>query len=79
VQFPNYGTRFGGFDTADEHRLLNHLCFLTFNSEVHSVSALLPCFQNSGLKRPLAQLSGNRFETYSSWSAFLVMLLGGIV
>ena len=42
-----------------------------FNSEVHSASALLPCFHHPGLKTMPARLSGNRFEAYSSSSAFL--------
>ncbi len=63
-------------------RLLDYLtiglsdCFCLCNSEVHSASALLPCLHRVGLDtrlrrtRPTAWLSGNRFETYSSSSAF---------
>src|SRR5690349_12586473 len=48
-----------------------HLRVHPFNSEVHSVSALLPCFHHPGLKTGSTRLSENRFETYSSSSAFL--------
>jgi hypothetical protein len=49
------------------------------NSEVHSASALLPCSHPAVLNDRTAWLSGNRFEAYSSSSAFLVLLLGGIL
>jgi hypothetical protein len=42
-----------------------------FNSEVHSASALLPDSHHHGLKTMPIKLSGNRFEAYSSSSAFL--------
>ena len=41
------------------------------NSEVHSTSALLPDSHHHGLKTMPIRLSGNRFEAYSSSSAFL--------
>jgi len=42
-----------------------------FNSEVHSASALLPDSHHHSLKTMPIRLSGNRFEAYSSSSAFL--------
>jgi hypothetical protein len=42
-----------------------------FNSEVHSASALLPDSHHHGHKTMPIRLSGNRFEAYSSSSAFL--------
>jgi len=49
-----------------------HLRVRPFNSEVHSASALLPCLHPAVIPDRVAWLSGNRFETYSSSSAFLV-------
>jgi hypothetical protein len=45
-----------------------------FNSEVHSASALLPDSHHHGLKTMPVWLSGNRFEAYSSSSAFLYLI-----
>ena len=45
--------------------------FRPLNSEVHSASALLPCFHPAVINDRAAWLSGNRFEAYSSSSAFL--------
>ena len=42
-----------------------------FNSEVHSASALLPCFHAAAMNDRAAWLSGNRFEAYSSSSTYL--------
>jgi len=44
-----------------------HSARSSFHSEVHSTSALLPCFHHDS-----ARLSENRFEAYSSSSAFYV-------
>ena len=47
------------------------------NSEVHSASALLPCSHLAVINGRTAWLSGNRFEAYSSSSAFFVCCWAG--